>query len=124
MTENRPLVCFLKRICRENLTGSKNLIMPSYLDGNTLKKSLSREGFFALNLNITTIFDLARDYCDDYISKNFTYFLQKKEQGTVLRSFLLFKYWEQRTVPCSFFEFQLSNCEMRFHILYHLYILR
>ncbi|GAI03858.1 unnamed protein product, partial [marine sediment metagenome] len=35
-----------------------------------LKKSLSREGFFALNLNITTIFDLARDYCDDYISKN------------------------------------------------------
>ena len=70
MTENRPLVCFLKRICRENLTGSKNLIMPSYLDGNTLKKSLSREGFFALNLNITTIFDLARDYCDDYISKN------------------------------------------------------
>ncbi len=61
---------FLKRICRENLTGKKNLIMPSYLDGNTLKKSLSREGFFALNLNITTLFDLARDYCDDYISKN------------------------------------------------------
>jgi len=70
MTENRPLVHFLERICRENLTGSKNLIMPSYLDGNTFKKSLSREGFFALNLNITTIFDLARDYCDDYISKN------------------------------------------------------
>ncbi len=60
----------LKRICQENLTGSKNLIMPSYLDGNTFKKSLSREGFFALNLNITTLFDLARDYCDDYISKN------------------------------------------------------
>jgi len=70
MTENRPLVHFLKKICQENLTGSKNLIMPSYLDGNTLKKSLSREGFFALNLNITTIFDLARDYCDDYILKN------------------------------------------------------
>ncbi|HAJ32268.1 MAG TPA: hypothetical protein DCK79_02700 [Candidatus Atribacteria bacterium] len=70
MTENRPLVCFLERICQENLTGSKNLIMPSYLDGNTFKKSLSREGFFALNLNITTFFDLARDYCDDYISKN------------------------------------------------------
>ena len=70
MTEDRPLVRFLKRICQENLTGSKNLIMPSYLDGNALKKSLSREGFFALNLNITTIFDLARDYCDDYISKN------------------------------------------------------
>ncbi len=69
MTENRPLV-HLKRICRENLTDKKNLIMPSYLDGNTFKKSLSREGFFALNLNITTIFDLARDYCDDYISKN------------------------------------------------------
>ncbi|RXG62706.1 hypothetical protein ES695_20810, partial [Candidatus Atribacteria bacterium 1244-E10-H5-B2] len=65
-----PLLAPLKRICRENLTDSKNLIMPSYLDGNTLKKSLSREGFFALNLNITTIFDLARDYCDDYISKN------------------------------------------------------
>ena len=65
-----PLLAPLKRICRENLTGSKNLIMPSYLDGNALKKSLSREGFFALNLNITTIFDLARDYCDDYISKN------------------------------------------------------
>jgi len=70
MTENRPLVCFLKRICQDNLIGSKNLIMPSYLDGNALKKSLSREGFFALNLDITTIFDLARDYCDDYISKN------------------------------------------------------
>jgi ATP-dependent helicase/nuclease subunit B len=65
-----PLLVPLKRICRENLTGSKNLIMPSYLDGNTFKKSLSREGFFALNLNITTIFDLARDYCDDYILKN------------------------------------------------------
>jgi len=65
-----PLLAPLKRICRENLTGKKNLIMPSYLDGNTLKKSLSREGFFALNLNITTLFDLARDYCDDYISKN------------------------------------------------------
>jgi len=70
MTENRPLVHFLNRICQENLTGSKNLIMPSYLDGNALKKNLSREGFFALNLNITTLFDLARDYCDDYISKN------------------------------------------------------
>jgi len=70
MTENRPLVHFLKRICQDNLTSKKNLIMPSYLDGNTLKKSLSREGFFALNLNITTLFDLARDYCDDYILKN------------------------------------------------------
>lgn len=60
----------LKKICGENITGSKNLIMPSYLDGNALKKSLSREGFFALNLNITTLFDLARDYCDDYILKN------------------------------------------------------
>ncbi|MCJ7656883.1 MAG: hypothetical protein MUO55_03760, partial [Candidatus Atribacteria bacterium] len=65
-----PFLAPLKRICRENLTGSKNLIMPSYLDGNALKKSLSREGFFALNLNITTLFDLARDYCGDYISKN------------------------------------------------------
>jgi len=64
------LLAPLKRICQENLTNSKNLIMPSYLDGNALKKSLSREGFFALNLNITTLFDLARDYCDDYISKN------------------------------------------------------
>ena len=44
--------------------------MPSYLDGNALKKSLSREGFFALNLNINILFDLARDYCDDYILKN------------------------------------------------------
>ena len=70
MTENRPLVCFLKRVCEENLTGKKNLIMPSYLDGNTFKKSLSREGFFALNLNIITLFDLARDSCDDYILKN------------------------------------------------------
>lgn len=66
MTENRPLVHF----CRENLIVSKNLIMPSYLDGNAFKKSLSREGFSALNLNVTTLFDLARDYCDDYIYKN------------------------------------------------------
>ena len=65
-----PLLAPLKRICQENLTNSKNLIMPSYLDGNTLKKTISKEGFSALNLNITTIFDLARDYCDDYISKN------------------------------------------------------
>jgi len=64
------LLAPLKRICRDNLTGSKNLIMPSYLDGNTLKKTISKEGFSALNLNITTTFDLARDYCDDYISKN------------------------------------------------------
>jgi len=60
----------LKRICQDNLTDRKNLIMPSYLDGNALKKSLSRESFFALNLNITTLFDLARDYSDDYILKN------------------------------------------------------
>jgi len=65
-----PLVTPLKRICRENLTDKKNLIMPSYLDGNTFKKSLSREGFFALNLNITTLFDLARNYCDDYVLEN------------------------------------------------------
>jgi len=65
-----PLLAPLKRICQDNLIGSKNLIMPSYLDGNALKKSLSREGFFALNLNVTTLFDLARDYCDDYILKN------------------------------------------------------
>ena len=65
-----PLLAPLKTICQDNLTGSKNLIMPSYLDGNAFRKSLSREGFFALNLNITTLFDLARDYCDDYISKN------------------------------------------------------
>ena len=70
MTEDRPLVRFLKRICQDNLTEKKNLIMSSYLDGNTFKKSLSREGFFALNLNITTLFDLARDYCDGYILKN------------------------------------------------------
>lgn len=65
-----PLLVPLKRICRDNLIGSKNLIMPSYLDGNAFKKSLSREGFSALNLNITTLFDLARDCCDDYISKD------------------------------------------------------
>ncbi|HER25041.1 MAG TPA: PD-(D/E)XK nuclease family protein [Candidatus Atribacteria bacterium] len=65
-----PFLAPLKEICRENLTGSKNLIMPSYLDGNTLKKSLSREGFFALNFNITTLFDLARDHCNDQLLKN------------------------------------------------------
>jgi hypothetical protein len=65
-----PFLAPLKRICEENLTDKKNLIMPSYLDGNTFKKSLSREGFVALNLNITTLFDLARDYCDGYILKN------------------------------------------------------
>ena len=64
------LLAPLKRICRDNLTDKKNLIMPSYLDGNALKKSLSKEGFFALNLNVITLFDLARDYCDDYILKN------------------------------------------------------
>ena len=57
----------LESICKENVTQNKILIMPSYLDGNTLKKSLSREGFSALNLNITTLFDLARDYCINFI---------------------------------------------------------
>ena len=57
----------LESICKENVTQNKILIMPSYLDGNTLKKSLSREGFSALNLNITTLFDLARDYCVNFI---------------------------------------------------------
>ena len=65
-----PLYEPLEKICKENITSSKILIMPSYLDGNTLKKSLSREGFFALNLNITTLYDMARNYCDDYILKN------------------------------------------------------
>jgi ATP-dependent helicase/nuclease subunit B len=65
-----PLLTPLKKICKDNLTIKKNLIMPSYLDGNAFKKSLSREGFSALNLNITTLFDLARDYGSDYILKN------------------------------------------------------
>ncbi|MEA1939706.1 MAG: hypothetical protein U9N03_03475, partial [Candidatus Caldatribacteriota bacterium] len=60
----------LKKICKENLTVSKSLIMPSYLDGNTFKKTLSREGFSAINLNIITLFDLARDYCDNYVLEN------------------------------------------------------
>jgi len=38
MTEDRPLVRFLKIICQDNLTEKKNLIMSSYLDGNTFKK--------------------------------------------------------------------------------------
>ena len=65
-----PLFKPLKNICQEHLTDNKILIMPSYLDGNTLKKSLSREGFSMINLRITTLFDLARDYCEEYILKN------------------------------------------------------
>jgi len=60
----------LEKICQKHLTDKKILIMPSYLDGNTLKKSLSREGFSMVNLHITTLFDLARDYCEEIILRN------------------------------------------------------
>ena len=48
----------------------KKYLVPSYLDGNTFKKKLTLKGFDALNLSVTTLFDLARDICFPILLEN------------------------------------------------------
>ncbi|MFA6711717.1 MAG: hypothetical protein WCS33_03300, partial [Candidatus Caldatribacteriota bacterium] len=52
---------YLQNISQKNLFQKKIILMPSYLDGNALKKNLTLRGFTAINFNITTLFDIARD---------------------------------------------------------------
>lgn len=48
----------------------KTILAPSYLDGNAFKKNLTLKGFSALNFNITTLFDVARDIYFPVLIKN------------------------------------------------------
>ena len=48
----------------------KTILAPSYLDGNSFKKNLTLKGFSALNFNITTLFDVARDIYFPVLIKN------------------------------------------------------
>lgn len=55
------IINYLQNICQRYLFQKKIILVPSYLDGNILKKSLSLGGFSALNLHIATLFDIARE---------------------------------------------------------------
>ncbi len=57
-----PYIKPLYEIFREYPLEKKVLILPSYVDGNTLKKIISRQGLNALNFHQTTLFDLARRF--------------------------------------------------------------
>ena len=57
------VLTYLQNFSRRYLYQKKVILLPSYLDGNTLKKNLTLKGFSALNFNITTLFDIARDTC-------------------------------------------------------------
>src|SRR6056297_950496 len=59
----------LQKIAQKYLFEKKVIIVPSYLDGNTLKKNLSHEGFSALNFRRSTLFDFAKEICSDVIIK-------------------------------------------------------
>ena len=61
---------YLQNISRKNLFQKKIILMPSYLDGNALKKNLTLRGFTAINFNITTLFDIARDSFSPVLLKN------------------------------------------------------
>ena len=65
-----PLFNALQNIAQHYPDQEKILLMSSYQDGNTLKKSLTRENFSTLNLRIITLFDLARKMCFGDILKN------------------------------------------------------
>ena len=64
------ILSYLQNINRKNLFQKKIILMPSYLDGNTLKKNLTLKGFAAINFNITTLFDIARDAFSPVLLKN------------------------------------------------------
>ncbi len=59
----------LQKITQKYLFEKKVIIVPSYLDGNTLKKNLSHEGFSALNFRSSTLFDFAKEICSDVVMK-------------------------------------------------------
>jgi len=65
-----PLLESLQKIAQKYLFEKKVIIVPSYLDGNTLKKNLSHEGFSALNFRSSTLFDFAKEICLDVLMKN------------------------------------------------------
>lgn len=65
-----PLLKSLQAITGKYLFEEKILIVPSYLDGHTLRKNLSYEGFSALNFYSTTLFDIAKEICFDKLIKN------------------------------------------------------
>jgi len=60
----------LQEVAKKYLFEKKVIIVPSYLDGNTLRKNLSHEGFSALNFHSSTLFDLAKEICFDTMIKN------------------------------------------------------
>ncbi|NLL61750.1 MAG: hypothetical protein GX240_03065 [Candidatus Atribacteria bacterium] len=59
----------LQDVCDQALFRKKILIAPSYLDGNTFQKNLTLSGFSALNLYISTLFDVAREMCSPILLK-------------------------------------------------------
>lgn len=60
----------LHKITEKYLLEEKIIIVPSYLDGNTLINNLAYENFPLLNFRITTLFDLAREMCLSVLIKN------------------------------------------------------
>lgn len=60
----------LQNINKKHLFRKKVILVSSYLDGNAFKKNLTLKGLTALNLCISTIFDIARDMCFPILLKN------------------------------------------------------
>ena len=63
------LLNYLQDVSSQSLFQKKILLVPSYLDGNTFLKNITLNGFSALNFNITTLFDVAREMCSPIILK-------------------------------------------------------
>ncbi len=60
----------LQDICQRYLLQKKIILVPSYLDGNALKKGLTLKGFSAVNLHMATLYDIARELCFPILLKN------------------------------------------------------
>lgn len=60
---------YLQGASNQFLFQKKTLLVPSYLDGNAFLKSLTLNGFSALNFNISTLFDVARETCSPILLK-------------------------------------------------------
>ncbi|MDD4896276.1 MAG: PD-(D/E)XK nuclease family protein [Atribacterota bacterium] len=61
---------YLQNLDKQYLFQKKIILVPSYLDGNALRKNLTLNGFSALNFNIATLFDIAREICLPVLLKN------------------------------------------------------
>jgi len=65
-----PYIKPLQEIFKKYPFEKKIMVIPSYIDGNTFKKTLARQSLSALNFHHSTLFDLARRFSLDDLIKN------------------------------------------------------